>query len=100
MPRSIVGIDDLTNDEMEAVFRLADRFLADMATPGRDYRICGRKDLAKDQILATLFFEASTRTRLSFESAMMRLGGRCMSASDASHTSAAKGETIADMVRV
>jgi aspartate carbamoyltransferase catalytic subunit len=100
MARSVVSIDDLTNDEMEAVFQLADRFLADMATPGRPYRIRGKSDLASECILATLFFEASTRTRLSFESAMMRLGGRCLSSSDANQTSAAKGETIADTVRV
>src|SRR6478609_3841686 len=100
MPRSVVSIDDLTNDEIEAIFQLADRFLAEMATPGRPYRIRGRSDVARDFVLATLFFEASTRTRLSFESAMLRLGGRCLSSSDASQTSAAKGETIADMVRV
>jgi len=100
MPRSVVSIDDLTNEEMEAIFQLADRFLADMATPGRPYRVRGRSRLASEFILATLFFEASTRTRLSFESAMLRLGGRCLSSSDASQTSAAKGETIADMVRV
>jgi aspartate carbamoyltransferase catalytic subunit len=100
MPRSVVSIDDLTNDEMEAVFQLADRFLAEMPTPGKPYRIGGKSDLASDRILATLFFEASTRTRLSFESAIMRLGGRSLSSSDASQSSAAKGETIADMVRV
>jgi len=100
MFRSVVSIDDLTNDEMEAIFQLADRFLSEMATPDRPYRVRGRTKLAKDSILATLFFEASTRTRLSFESAMLRLGGRCLSSSDASQTSAARGETIADMVRV
>src|SRR3954470_240563 len=100
MHRSVVSIDDLTNDEIEAIFQLADRFLAEMATPGKPFRITGRSELAKDFILATLFFEASTRTRLSFESAMLRLGGRYLSSSDASQTSAAKGETIADMVRV
>lgn len=100
MARSVVSIDDLTNDEMEAVFQLADRFLTEMATPDKPYRLRGRSDLAGDFILATMFFEASTRTRLSFESAMLRLGGRCLSSSDASQTSAAKGETIADMVRV
>src|SRR5256885_17186239 len=100
MPRSVVSIDDLTNDEIEAIFQLADQFLAEMATPGKPYRIRGRSDVANDCILATLFFEASTRTRLSFESAMLRLGGRCLSSSDASQTSAAKGETIPDLVRV
>jgi aspartate carbamoyltransferase catalytic subunit len=100
MPRSVVSIDDLTNEEMEAIFQSADGFLNEMATPGRPYRVQGKCPLASDFILATLFFEASTRTRLSFESAMLRLGGRCLSSSDASQTSAAKGETIADTVRV
>jgi aspartate carbamoyltransferase catalytic subunit len=100
MPRSVVSIDDLTSDEMEAVFQLADRFLAEMATPDRPYRVQGIAKIANQSILATLFFEASTRTRLSFESAMLRLGGQCISASDPSQTSASKGETIADMVRV
>src|SRR3954462_13858505 len=100
MPRSIISIDDLTIDEMEAIFQLADRFLDEMGTRGKPYRITGKNELAGKYILATLFFEASTRTRLSFESAMLRLGGRCLSSSDASHTSASKGETIADMGRV
>lgn len=100
MARSVVSIDDLTNEEIEAIFQLADRFLAETAAKDKPYRVRGRSKLARDFILATLFFEASTRTRLSFESAMLRLGGRCISTSDASQTSAAKGETIADMVRV
>lgn len=52
------------------------------------------------KILATLFFEPSTRTRLSFESAMMRLGGKVLGFSSASSSSASKGETIADTIRV
>src|SRR3954447_19403604 len=100
MGRSVVSIDDLTNEEMEGIFQLADRFLAETATKDKPYKVRGRSDLAHDYILATLFFEASTRTRLSFESAMLRLGGRFISTSDASQTSASKGETIADMVRV
>jgi aspartate carbamoyltransferase catalytic subunit len=85
---------------MEAIFQLADRFLDEMGTPGKPYRVAGRNDLASKYILATLFFEASTRTRLSFESAMLRLGGRCLTSADGSQTSASKGETIADTVRV
>jgi aspartate carbamoyltransferase catalytic subunit len=100
MPRSLVTVDDLTNEEMEAIFQLADRFLDEMGTGGHPQCIRGKSDLASKFLLATVFFEASTRTRLSFESAMLRLGGRCLSSSDASQTSAAKGETIADMVRV
>jgi aspartate carbamoyltransferase catalytic subunit len=100
MPRSIISIDDLTIDEMEAIFQLADRFLVEMGDPAKPYRVMGRNDLAGKYILATLFFEASTRTRLSFESAMLRLGGRYLSSADGSQTSASKGETIADTVRV
>jgi aspartate carbamoyltransferase catalytic subunit len=100
MPRSIISIDDLTIDEMEAIFQLADRFLEEMRTPGRPHCISGKSELASKHILATLFFEASTRTRLSFESAMLRLGGTCLSSADGNQTSASKGETIADTVRV
>ena len=100
MVRHLVTIDDLSDDEIQAIFSLADEFLAEMATPGRPHRISGRKKLAENCILATLFYEASTRTRLSFEAAMGRLGGFVLSAADPKVTSAAKGETLADTVRV
>jgi aspartate carbamoyltransferase catalytic subunit len=60
----------------------------------------GRDAIAADRILAALFYEPSTRTRLSFESAMIRLGGHVITAADAKTTSGAKAETIADTVRV
>ena len=100
MVRSVVSIDDLTNDEIEALFRSADQFLAEMSDPAKPYRITGRCDLARDRILATVFAEPSTRTRLSFESAMHRMSGSVISSADANASSAAKGETIADEVRV
>jgi len=100
MTRSVVTIEDLTDDEIEAIFELADRFLADMSTPGKPHRIQGRADLADQSILATLFFEPSTRTRLSFESAMHRMGGRVISCPEGGGTSSAKGESIADTIRV
>jgi aspartate carbamoyltransferase catalytic subunit len=56
-------------------------------------------DLLRGKILATLFFEPSTRTRLSFEAAMHRLGGRVLSVSEAKSTSASKGESLHDTIR-
>ncbi|MCY2965677.1 MAG: hypothetical protein NT069_18945, partial [Planctomycetota bacterium] len=100
MVRHLITIDDLSEGEIQAIFRLADEFLNDLATTETPHRIRGRKNLAGDFILATLFYEASTRTRFSFESAMYRLGGQILSSADPKTTSAAKGETIADTVRV
>lgn len=89
--RSVVGIDDLSNDEVEVIFALADEIATSMAE---------QFDLCRGKVLASLFFEPSTRTRLSFEAAMHRLGGRVISAVDVGATSLAKGESIADMARV
>lgn len=100
MVRDVVTIDDLSESEIQAIFALADEFLADMAHPDKPHRVRGRKSLAQNHIVATLFYEASTRTRFSFESAMLRLGGQVLSSADPKTTSAAKGETIADTIRV
>ncbi len=64
--RDLVSIDDLSTGEILELFRHADIFREDPATT---------LDLCRGSIMATLFFEPSTRTRLSFESAMLRLGG-------------------------
>lgn len=100
MARSLVSIEDLSDSEINAIFQLADRFLDELATPNKPYRVRGRRTWAGDFILSTLFYEPSTRTRLSFESAMLRLGGQVISSADCSSSSASKGETIADTVRV
>jgi aspartate carbamoyltransferase catalytic subunit len=87
--RSLISIADLTNDEIEEIFALADgadKLRADKVGAG--------------QIMATLFYEPSTRTRLSFESAMQRLGGSVISCSDMKASSTAKGETVADTAKV
>ena len=89
--RNLVTIDDLSNSEIEAVFSLADEMADAM---DKQFGVC------KGKIMASLFFEPSTRTRLSFESAMHRLGGSVITASDVGATSLSKGESIADMARV
>ena len=100
MKRDLVTIDDLSNQEIESIFKLADEFLSTMATPEAPSRLRGRTTLANNYVLATLFYEPSTRTRFSFESAMYRLGGHVLAVSDPTTTSAVKGESIADSVRV
>ncbi len=89
--RSLVTIDDLSNGEIEALFSLADEMSDSI---NEQFGVCHGK------IMASLFFEPSTRTRLSFETAMHRLGGSVISAVDVKATSLAKGESIADMARV
>ncbi|HEU65113.1 MAG TPA: aspartate carbamoyltransferase, partial [Chloroflexi bacterium] len=89
--RNLVTIDDLSNGEIEALFSLADE-MSDSPTQ--------HSGLCPGKIMASLFFEPSTRTRLSFEAAMHRLGGRVISAVDIGATSLAKGESIADMAKV
>jgi aspartate carbamoyltransferase catalytic subunit len=100
MVRHLITIDDLSEREILGIFDLADSYLATMTHVDRPWRIRGgRKDADQFQ-LATLFYEASTRTRFSFESAMGRLGGQVLSSADPKTTSAAKGETLADTIRV
>ena len=89
--RNLVTIDDLSNGEIAALFSLADE-MADSPTK--------QGGLCQGKIMASLFFEPSTRTRLSFETAMLRLGGRVITAVDIGATSLAKGESIADMAKV
>ena len=89
--KSLVTIDDLSNGEIEAVFSLADEMSESMEK---------QSSLCQSKIMASLFLEPSTRTRLSFEAAMNRLGGRVISVADAEATSLAKGESIADMAKI
>jgi aspartate carbamoyltransferase catalytic subunit len=89
--RNLVSIDDLSLAEIRALFEHADRFAADLR---------GHADLLPGRIAASLFYEPSTRTRLSFESAMLRLGGGVITAADMETSSAQKGESLADTVRV
>lgn len=98
--RHIASINDLSNEEIGAVFDLALKYLDEFGDPEIAYRIAKSGDIASGVVLATVFFEPSTRTRLSFESAMMRLGGRVITSADPATSSTAKGESLADTVRV
>ena len=88
--RSLIDILELSTQEIEALVATATDIIANPAAYA--HKCDGR-------ILATLFFEPSTRTRLSFESAMLSLGGQVLGFSEASSSSAAKGESVADTVR-
>src|SRR5689334_3936910 len=98
--RHIISINDLTNKEIETVFEVAQGFLKELADDHVAYRIGRSTDIAAKYILASLFYEPSTRTRLSFESAMLRLGGANITSADPAVSSAAKGESLADTIRV
>ncbi len=85
--KSLVSITDYTKDDIIRILQLAERF---DENPNRR--------LLEGKVCATLFFEPSTRTRLSFETAVHRLGGRIVGFSDASTTSSTKGETLKDTI--
>lgn len=89
--RSLIDISELTPTEIEELIATADDIIAD---PAKYSEKC------KGKKLATLFFEPSTRTRLSFEAAMLELGGNVLGFSEAQSSSAAKGESIADTAKV
>ena len=93
MTRHVLAIADLANDEIEEIFRRAEAMEGRLARGERPTDAAGA-------IMATIFYEPSTRTRLSFEAAMWRLGGAVISASDMKSSSAAKGETLADTAKV
>jgi aspartate carbamoyltransferase catalytic subunit len=100
LTRHVVSINDLTNKEIEAVFEMAQSYLSELSDKSLPYRISRSTNVGAKCILATLFYEPSTRTRLSFESAMLRLGGENITSADPATSSAAKGESLADSVRV
>lgn len=89
--RNLIDIKDLSVEEIDDLIDVAKDI---MKYPEKYSEKC------KGKILATLFFEPSTRTRLSFESAMLRLGGNVLGFSEANSSSAAKGESVSDTIRV
>ena len=89
--RHLMSPLDLSTEELEKILDLA----SDIEKDPKKYA-----HLCDDKRLATLFYEPSTRTRLSFEAAMMNLGGKVLGFSSAGSSSAAKGESVADTIRV
>ncbi len=89
--RNLINILDLTVEEIDELIAVAD----DIYENPEKYQ-----DVCKHKILATLFYEPSTRTRLSFESAMLSLGGEVLGFSEASSSSASKGESVADTIAI
>jgi aspartate carbamoyltransferase catalytic subunit len=87
--RSLVSINDYSREEYLRILKLAGEFEKNPV-----------QDIMKGYVVATLFFEPSTRTRLSFESAVNRLGGRVIGFADAETSSATKGETLRDTIRI
>ena len=90
MMRSIIDVPDLTPEELDALMDTAEDIIA---------RPEKYSDACRGKKLATLFFEPSTRTRLSFEAAMYELGGNVLSVTGAGTSSAAKGESVADTAK-
>ena len=89
--RHLIEPGDLTVSEIDEICSLAEQMNVDPIS---------FQDVCRGKILATLFFVPSTRTRLSFEAAMLHLGGTVEGFADASYTSSTKGETLADTIRV
>lgn len=88
--RSVIDIVDLSTDDIKGLIETAEDIISN---PGKYAEVCHGKKLA------TLFFEPSTRTRLSFEAAMYELGGNVLSVSSAASSSASKGESVADTAK-
>ena len=86
MPKSLVSIHDFSKDELLYIVKQAAAFEKD------------HRPVLKGKVVATIFFEPSTRTRLSFETAANRLGARVVGFSDADNTSVSKGETLKDTI--
>lgn len=89
--RHLMSPLDFTTEELDTLFDLAEDI---EKNPGKYAHVCSGR------ILATCFYEPSTRTRLSFESAMTRLGGQVIGFSDAASSSASKGESVSDTIRI
>ena len=86
--RSLISINDYSKEEIIRVLDLA-----------AEFELNPTQELLRDKVIATLFFEPSTRTRLSFESAVNRLGGKIIGFTDSSSSSSTKGESLKDTIK-
>lgn len=89
MPKSLISIHDFTKDEILHILDVAQEFEKNKS-----------QNILQGKVVASLFFEPSTRTRLSFETAANRLGARVIGFSDAGNTSVSKGETLKDTIKM
>jgi len=89
--RHLINPMDFSKDELDEIFKLANQIITN---PKEYSQVCEGK------ILATLFYEPSTRTKFSFEAAMMRLGGKLLGFSEPNSSSVSKGETLADTIKM
>ena len=88
MKKDLISITDFSKEEYLKIMKLAAEFEKNP-----------NQDLLKGKVIASLFFEPSTRTRLSFETAINRLGGRIIGFADPDSSSASKGETLHDTIK-
>lgn len=91
--RDVVSIKDFSTDEIEHILKITEKMLP--IAEGKK-----KSTIFEGKVLASLFYEPSTRTRLSFESAMLRLGGSIIGFAEPTSSSFTKGETIADTIRM
>ena len=89
MSKSLISISDFTKEEILHVLETAREFEKDRV-----------QNFLTGKVIGSLFFEPSTRTRLSFETAVNRLGARVIGFSDATNTSVSKGETLKDTIKM
>lgn len=89
MPKHLISIHDFSKEEILKTLQKAAEFEENYRQP-----------LFTDKVIATIFFEPSTRTRLSFETASNRLGARVIGFSDSDNTSVKKGETLKDTIKM
>ena len=88
----------MNNDSLVSISDLSKEEILELLETARKFEENPNQRLLEGKVVATLFFEPSTRTRLSFETAVNRLGGRVIGFSDASTTSSSKGETMHDTI--